>query len=392
MRLLFVAPRHPFPPFRGDQVRAWHQIRLLAQRHQVTLFALERPPAEALLPDGVRLVTSETSGPARAARLLRHAFSDLPLQAALFDSEPARRALAALVAEGFDAAHLQLVRLAPLAPALGSLPCVVDFVDALSLNIARRAELDRAMWRPLWRQEAARLRRAEETLLTRAGQGLVVSEADRQAMGGSERLFVVPNGVDGARFAFDPRPRANADLVFTGNLGYFANADAAVWFARQVLPLVTRRLPGARFRLVGARPSRAVRALALLDGVSVVGEVPDMAEALHSARVAVVPLRTGSGQQSKMLEAMACGTPVVATSLAASGMEARGGEHLLVADGAEAMADAIVRLGEDGTLAARLSANARRLVEERYTWEQSVDRLEQVYARALAEGRSGRPC
>ncbi len=389
MRILFVAPRHPFPPFRGDQVRAWHQIRLLARRHQVTLFALEQPAADATVPEGVRVVTSAASDARRAWRVLRHAFSDLPLQAALFDSEPARRALAALVQEGFDVAHLQLVRLAPLAPALGALPCVVDFVDALSLNIARRAEFDRPPLRPLWRQEAARLRRAEAALLDRVGQGVVVSEPDRLAMGGGERLAVVPNGVDGGRFAFDGSARGNADVVFTGNLGYFANADAAVWFARDVFPRVRARVPGARFRLVGARPTPAVRELGRQEGVSVAGEVADMAEALRSARVAVVPLRTGSGQQSKMLEAMACGTPVVASSLAAGGMEGSPGQHLLVADEPEAMAAAVVRLLEDAPFGERLAAQARALVEERYTWERSVALLEEAYARARGRKASG---
>ena len=225
-------------------------------------------------------------------------------------------------------------------------------------------------------------------LLASAGQGVVVSEPDRQAMGGGDRLAVVPNGVDVARFVFDGRARASLDLAFTGNLGYFANADAAVWFTREVLPRVRARAPGARLRLAGTRPSRAVRALAGLPGVSVLGEVPDIAEPLRSARVAVVPLRAGSGQQSKMLEAMACGTPVVASPLAAAGMEAVDGEHLLVAHGADHTAAAVLHLLEDSALCERLAANARRLVEERYTWERSVEGLEEVYARALAAGPS----
>jgi sugar transferase (PEP-CTERM/EpsH1 system associated) len=386
VRILFVTPRHPFPPHRGDQVRAWHQLRVLARSHDVTLLALERPPAEGTVPPGVRVVTVGLPKMAQALSLARHLASDLPLQAALFDVAAARRALAALVPEGFDVAHLQLVRLAPLVSALGALPCVVDFVDALSLNIARRAERDLALLRPLWRREASRLRRAERALLDRAGHGVVVSEVDRDAMGGGEKLSVAPNGVDGERFAFDGRPRANADVLFAGNLGYFANADAAVWFARVVLPLVRARIGSARLRLAGARPSRAVRALARLEGVSVLGDVPDMAAQVRAARVAVAPLRTGSGQQSKVLEAMACGTPVVASPLASAGMELGHEEHLLVADGAEPTAAAVVRLVEDAALAERLARSARRLVEQRYTWERSVAALEAAYGRARSRG------
>jgi sugar transferase (PEP-CTERM/EpsH1 system associated) len=382
VRVLFVTPRHPFPPFRGDQVRAWHQLRVLARRHEVTLLALEPPAPGATVPDGVRVVTAEVPRAQRAMALARHLVSDLPLQAALFDVSSARDALSGLVREGFDVAHLQLVRVAPLVPLLDGVPCVVDFVDALSLNIARRAERDLLPLRPLWRLEAGRLRRAERALLDRVGQGVVVSEADRVAMGGDGRLAVVPNGVDGERFAFDGRPRDNADVLFAGNLGYFANADAATWFAREVFPGVRARAASARLRIAGARPARAVRALAGLDGVAVLGEVPDMAPHVRAARVAIAPLRTGSGQQSKVLEAMACGTPVVASGLAASGLEVAHEEHLLVADGAEATAAAVARLIEDAALAGRLAANARRLVEERYTWERCVEGLEAAYARA----------
>lgn len=382
MRILFVTARHPFPPFRGDQARAWHQVRVLSRRHEVTLFACERPAPEARVPEGVRVVTAGIGPMSRAAGVARHVFSDLPLQAALFDSAKARSALAALASEGFDVAHLQLVRLAPLAPVLASLPCLVDFVDALSLNIARRAELDIAPLRPLWRVEAARLRRAETALLDRVGHGVVVSESDRRALGGGDRLTVVPQGVDVERFTFDGGPRPGADVLFAGNLGYFANADAVGWFAREVLPRVRRRAAGARLRIAGARPSRSVRALARLEGVAVLGEVPDMAVHVRAARVAVAPLRTGSGQQSKVLEAMASGTPVVASPLAAAGMDVAHEEHLLVADGAEATAAAVARLLEDAPLAARLAASARRLIEERYTWERSVQRLEEAYRAA----------
>jgi sugar transferase (PEP-CTERM/EpsH1 system associated) len=386
VRILFVVGRAPYPPLRGDQVRAWHQIRVLSRTHAVTVLVLDRedPVAASALGDlAVRVAWSPTAAAARALRVLRHAASALPLQAALFDLEAHRRALARVLPLGFDVAHVQLVRLAPVLPALGRVPCVVDLVDALSQNIARRAQRDRGPTRALWRMEARRLRALEADVIARAGHAVVVSDADREALGGGPRLSTVPNGVDGARFAFDGAVRANADVVFTGNLGYFANADAAAWFAREAFPAVRAARPSARLLIAGARPSRSVRALARLPGVTVLGPVEDMAAVLRSARVAVAPLQSGSGQQSKILEAMACGTPVVASPLALAGIAAQHGRDLRVGADADGTAAAVLELLEDDELAARLARAGRRLVDELYTWERSAALLEAAYARAV---------
>ncbi|MET0551452.1 MAG: glycosyltransferase [Vicinamibacteria bacterium] len=386
MRILFVVGRAPYPPLRGDQVRSWHQIRMLARTHAVSVLVLERedPAAAGALAElGVRALWSPSSAAARGLGVVRHAASALPLQAALFDLDAHRRALAGALTAGADVAHVQLVRLAPLLPALGRVPCVVDLVDALSQNLARRAERDRGPLRGLWRQEARRLRAYEAAVIARAGHSIVVSDADREALGGGPRLSTVPNGVDGARFAFDGTPRANADVVFTGNLGYFANADAAAWFAREAFPLVRARRPAARFLVAGARPSRSVRALGRLPGVVVLGPVEDMAAVLRAARVAVAPLRSGSGQQSKVLEAMACGTPVVASPLAVAGVAAVAGRDLLVAADADSTAELVLKSLTENDLCVRLAAAGRRLVEEAYTWERSAALLEAAYDRAV---------
>lgn len=386
MRILFVVGRAPYPPLRGDQVRAWHQLRMLSRTHAVEALVLDREDAlaaRALAGLGVRVSWSPAPAAGRALRVLRHAASALPLQAALFDLDAHRRALSAALAQGVDVVHVQLVRLAPLLGALGGVPVVVDLVDALSQNIARRAARDRGPTRAFWRMEAGRLRALEADVIARAGHSVVVSEADREALGGGPRLSTVPNGVDGARFAFDGAARANADVVFTGNLGYFANADAAAWFAREAFPRVRAARPDARFLVVGARPSRAVRALGRLAGVSVAGPVDDLAAVIRSARVAVAPLQSGSGQQSKVLEAMACGTPVVASPLALAGIEAVEGRDLLVGADADRLAGAVLELLAEDDLAERLARSGRRLVETIYTWERSAELLQAAYDRAV---------
>jgi len=393
VRILFLTGRFPYPLLRGDQLRAFHQLRVLGRRHRVTLVSFTEgepsPDARAAVAACCeRVVTVPLSRVAMAGNLARRALSRLPFQAALYDDGAMRRALGALAGQGaYDVAHVQLARMAPHLAACPARARVVDLVDALSLGMTRRAARERppARWAAIW--EARRLRRYEARVVAEADGTVVTSPADRDALGPPERVAVVPNGVDTERFPAGTGPRVPGRVVFTGNLGYFANADAVLWFAAQVLPALRRSAPGVRFEVAGARPPGPLRRLARAGDIDLLGPVADVGERLRSAQVAVAPLQAGSGQSNKTLEALASATPAVITPLAAAGLvEVRDGEHVLVAASAEDFAAAVARIMDDPALGERLGAAGRRLVETSYTWERSVDRLEQSYARAL-EGK-----
>ncbi|MDC8014846.1 glycosyltransferase family 4 protein [Tahibacter soli] len=390
MRVLFVTNRYPGQLAHGDQLRAWQQIRHLSTRHEITLLTFDRNAPPPRWRDAVercceRVIVAPRSRLAMAARALAALPGRRPLQVAMHDALPDE--LAALVARGrFDVAHVALARLDAAVDALAPLPCVVDFVDALSLNMARRAALDRVPWRWLARLDARRLPALERALCGKVAFAAVCSATDRAAIGDIDNLRVVCNGVDLDAFAFAPYERRDG-LVFVGNLGYFPNVDAVTWFAGEVLPL----LPAVRLTLVGANPSPQIARLARHNArIELVGPVPDVHPYLARAAVAIVPLRAGSGQQLKMIEAMASGTPVVATSLSAAGLEAVDGEHALVADDGAAMAAAVERLMSDPAFAARLARQARRFVEARHGWERSASELEKLWTSAARAG-SARP-
>lgn len=182
---------------------------------------------------------------------------------------------------------------------------------------------------------------------------------------GPARLLRLPLPVDAAYFApGDAAAEVPGRIVFTGLMNHPPNADAALFFAREVLPEVRRQEPGATFEIVGRRPTPDVLALADLAGVTVTGEVPDVRPFLAAASVVVAPLRFGSGARQKILEAWAMDKAVVATSVGAEGLGGRAGEHLLVADGAGPIADGVVRLLRDPGVRDRLRGAGRRLVVE----------------------------
>ena len=385
MRILFVAARFPSPPRQGFQVRAAHQIRLLAPRHRITLVAFaphepSGPARDELARYCEDVVTVPVGRTEMVAALARGVLSDRPFQTALYETPAMRRAVAQIVAERrHDVVHVQLARMARHLEG-APMPVVVDLIDALSLNMERRAGRDPGPARYAAALEAKRLRRYEQWLCRTFAHATVVSAVDRAAIGDFPNLSINPNGVELARFPFRPNGPRAPRIAFTGNLGYFPNVDAVEWFAKEVLPRVRRARPDATFIAAGTRPHRRVRALGDAQSIVVQEDVPDVGAVLARATVAVAPMHAGSGQPLKILEAMACGTPVVATPIAASGLDAEPGRHLLVGTDAESFAAQVLRVLDEPGLARSLAVEARRLMEERYTWERSVATLESIYA------------
>lgn len=393
MRVLFIPSRFPHDLRRGDELRAYQHLRELTRRHAVTVLAFATGGAESAAQAQIRswcerVVTVEHGLGAKLLRAVRALPGSVPLQVAMHDTRAFRAALTELLRTSrFDLVHVQVARMGEVVPLLGGLPCVLDLVDALSLNMTRRAHHDAGPMRALAAFEAARLLPYERALCARVAAATVSSARDRAVLGDDlSALHVVANGIDPDQFAFSAQVREPDRLVFSGNLGYFPNVDAAVWFAQEVLPLLRQRHSSIEIDLVGARPAAVLRRLARSQpGVRLIGAVADMPQYLSRAAVAVVPMRAGSGQQMKILEAMGCGTPVVATSLAAAGLDAVAGRDLLVADDARGFADAVSRLLDDRDLASQLARNARVLVERHYTWTHSAQAMERYWQGAVTK-------
>jgi glycosyltransferase involved in cell wall biosynthesis len=196
-------------------------------------------------------------------------------------------------------------------------------------------------------------------------------------------VHINANGVDLQRFQFTPDGHQGKTLVFTGNMSYFPNVNAVTWFANEVFPLIKAAVPDVRFFVVGTNPHPTIQALAQRDpAITVTGHVQNMQDYLATATIAVVPMRAGSGMQFKVIEAMACGTPVIVTPYALGGIDVAHEQHLLVAATANEFATQVTRLLQDADLRLRLAHAARQLVVDNYTWERVVSDLEMVYQQA----------
>jgi polysaccharide biosynthesis protein PslH len=396
MKICFVTPRFPFPTRTGDRHRPYRQIRHLSRDHSVTLVstagdAFNDAALDEMRKWCARIEVVPVGGPQSVLRMaLRAPFTTLPLQALYYESTVLRRKLAeVLAAERFDVVHATTIRMLPYVWPLASPPVVVDLVDSQALGIATRR--DRApLWaRPVYDFERRRVRRYERAACRRFPRLIVAGAADKEDLG-HDNVEVLRTGADLDLFTFELNGRDSSTVIMTGNMGYQPNEDAAVWFVQEIWPRLRRARPELRFQIVGARPTSAVRALARQPGVEVTGPVADMPAYLRRATVAVVPIRCGAGIQTKLLEAMASGTPAVATTSGNQGVAGVPGEHLLVEDSAEGFAGAVLRLLDDAALRAALACNAHRYMREEFSWTNHVRRLEEIYAAVLDQVADGR--
>jgi glycosyltransferase involved in cell wall biosynthesis len=247
--------------------------------------------------------------------------------------------------------------------------------------MARRAATAPAWQRPVLALEARRLAAYEAEVFGWFQHRTIISDQDRQLVQhpGRNEIVVVPNGIDGQYFAPQPAAAQTHELLFCGNMGYPPNVDAAEWLAEEILPLVRQRHPAARLLLAGTTPSPRVRSLARRPGVEVSGWLPDIRAAYAGAQVFVAPMRVGTGLQNKLLEAMAMRRPCVTTTLANNALGAAPGQHLLVADTAPALAEALSTLLAEPAEAQRLAAAGHAFVAERYDWAAATAQLENLF-------------
>ena len=396
MRILFLTPRFPSPPLKGDQARVYDQLRTLHAGHEISLLSLAEVPVG---PDDLARVAplcrEVTVVPLPRWRawwnLGRGLASAQPLQVGYYQAAAVGLHLRRMLAAGpFDVVHTTLIRMLPYVWHLARPPVLVDLIDSLSLNLESRRGRLRGSRRLVYELEYRRVR-AYERAAGRHFPALVVqSAADQQALD-SPHVTVLPNGVSAERFPFHgPEGRDGRTLVFVGNMGYPPNEEAVLWFGRTVWPQLQARYPDLRWQVVGPGPSARVQALAAAGpGIAVLGRVEDVTVYLGRAAVAVCPMLSGSGIQTKVLEALATGTPVVASSLANRGVGAVAERDLLVADTAAAFAAAVGRLLDDGAARARLGAAGRAFVDAHFRWDQHARGLETLYARLAGREAAG---
>jgi glycosyltransferase involved in cell wall biosynthesis len=385
LKILLVTSRYPWPPRRGDQMRALQMLDFLSGEHEVTLLA-PAPGPDAPKPPAAVAYRVEHYQPERGVAFVqgmsRAVLERLPLQTGLFYQPDLGRKLRELAPRA-DLGILQLVRLASHLEDFGDTPILVDLIDSLSLNFSLRADVDRLWLRPALRLEARLLARAERRLAEHAAGMIVVCERDRQALVNrlpaalAAKIGVVRLAVRERQFApplADEELREPGDdgpiLMMTGNLGYFVNVDAVTWWLRDVWPTLRRVRPDVRVVVAGDRPAGTVRRAVAAAGVRLLESPRDMRSIIAQATLSLAPMRCGSGVPIKVLEAWAVGVPVVASPWAVAGTSGRQGEDFrLVGQHPVEWVTAVHELLEDPAARERLAVSGRQRLASDYSRE-----------------------
>ncbi len=403
MRLLILTPQLPYPPHQGTSLRNFNLVAQLTQRHEVCVLTFLEPDqslndAGPLLDMCVWVDTVPVPQRGSATRLKQMLTTRLPDMAWRLWSPAFRDRLAMrLVESSFDVVQIEAIELARYLDTItrsqgedvNPRPLIVYDDHNAEWVLQKRACLTDLRTPRRWPMAAysfvqwMRLKGYEAHVCRRADRVVAVSEADRDAIldvAPEIAVTVVPNGIDLDEHTDYDAPVKPYDLVFTGKMDFRPNVDAMLWFGREAWPLILKNRPETTLAIVGQRPHPRLDALRGVAGITITGWVADVRPYIAGATVYVAPLRVGGGTRIKLLQAMATGVAIVATSLGAEGFPVTHRRHLVLADTPEDFAQAVLTLLDDSEERARLAVAARRLAESTYSWDILVPKLEALYS------------
>ena len=413
MRVLFITPYIP----NALRTRPFNLLKELAGRHEITLLTPafsgeEMDEAEQLSLQIPGLAVKAVFCPKLQSltQCLVALSYGLPMQSRYCYSPALIKAARELLgAKRYDLIHIEHLRAAylglELAPA-ATIPIVYDAVDSISLLVERTLRHGPIRQRAISLVELAATRRYEGELVGKGyfSKVCATSREDAAALeqlaglekeGSTGQVVTIPNGVNTALFSPPPpgTQREPATVVFSGKMSYHSNAAAARYLIKEIWPRVRLARQDAQLWIVGSQPPGDLLARSGRHGVTVTGYVPDLPAYLQSATVAVAPLVYSVGIQNKVLEAMACATPTIASSQVTRSINTTDGQEMYLVPPGEAakFAHRIIELIENPAKASQMGEKGLDFVLRHHTWEKAASQIEELWSgvQVGARARSG---
>ena len=394
---MLLSPWYPYPPDNGSKIRIFNLLRELSTHHEITLLSFvdpeDQPGEESPLRsvcERVRVFPRPTRNGSNLMSLAGYV-SPTPRHLVTTHSPQMSQAVQTeLREEHYDALVASQRRMAPYAAPISGLPKVWEEVETTVIREAslhERPPLRRLRRELTWAKERAHIRR----MVRHFDACTVVSQEEAKHLRAIAprlpRLVVVPNGVDLNHYkpmVVLPQPDT---LVFNGSLTYAPNYDAVKYFLQEIYPQIVAHRPGVRLAITGRTEGVDLSRLHRDEDVTLTGHVRDVRPIVAGSWVCVAPLRIGGGTRLKILEAMALGTPVVATRKGAEGLRVEHAKDILLAEDAGSFASEVIALLEDTALRHRLAVSGRQTVERTYGWRPIGERLDTLLRELVTEAR-----
>jgi sugar transferase (PEP-CTERM/EpsH1 system associated) len=378
LNILFLVSRVPYPLEKGDKLRAFHHLRLLSEKHSVTLVALAdqpvHPEAKAIL--GHYCKDIHIISLPRISRLLNLVavlFNGKPFSSGYFYRRAAQRMIERTIEQvNPDHIYCQLTRVCEYVLNIKDVRKTLDYQDAFAKGFERRVDREPFFLRWLVRMEHDRLSRYEALVFDHFDNAVIISAQDREYINHPNRdqIVIVPNGVD--MDYFQPQQvDTDYDLVFAGNMAYPPNVEAVLFLANEILPRVAKAFPRVKLLVAGATPTTRVQALES-ENIHVSGWVDDIRDSYARAKIFIAPMLIGTGLQNKLLEAMAMRLPCITSQLANNALGATHKRNILVCATAQQYADAILHLLDNPEFANELSEAGHEFVKQNYGWREAT--------------------
>ena len=387
MKILIITPRIPFPPFRGDKLKIYNLCKILKQNHKVHILTflsnssdeinLNSLKKEKFSIDVIKLTRFQSF-----LNLIRSVFSYIPFQVSYYYSIKMKNKIKELSSEeNFDVVYFHLINSVQYFDAVKTQKSlkVIDFTDATSLYLKRYLDFIKNPIRKLFFNiELKRVLRYEKKT-QKFDTLFVCSPVDREYLiqrNIHNNIQLLLNGIDVDNFQYQKIDKEKGRIIFVGNMTYFPNIDAVIYFSNEILPLILTKLPDTKFYIVGQNPTQEVIDLQSKN-IIVTGFVDKLNNEYLKSEVNIAPIRFGSGTLNKIIEAIALGIPTVATSLATQGFSDEIKQYIHIKDEPEEFAKEIISILKNQSQYYEEISNAKKLIIEKLNWEKIVRDFEE---------------
>lgn len=384
MNILFVTPRLPYPPLKGDQCIPYYRLKLLSRKHNIVLLTFYQDNNELeylteLTPFCKEITTIKLNKLYSFFNMLIGGiFSKLPFQVLYFGSRAFKKSTQSLIKNRrFDIVHTYMLRMAEYTKDLNK-PKVLDLIDLMQLNLKKRISIEKLIRKIFFKEELKRITRYENQIITKYDVSILVSDNDKNHIE-SDKIAAISLGVDTHIFKRHSNLPDNKTIIFSGNMGYFPNESAIIWFIEKCFGMIKREIPNAKLVIAGNNPDSKIKKIGDNLSIFVTGFVESMVSELNKAQVAIAPMQSGYGMHIKIIEAMACALPVITTTSGLGAIKATHEKNVIIADNASDFTRSCIKLLNDYGMAKKIGDSARDLVLKNYSWEMHVNKIGKIY-------------